>query len=896
MSEFSVDKRNFSRQSSYHKRSDDVAYDSNPPVWPEATKSPTPTSSLLQDRLREKKAETQRVSRISDLNGQRPDGQGSDLDNRAVQSSPLVPTATGERSNTRGRRSSAVGGKDASAPKEMGVREMEQYTSKIEKQNFDLKLELFHRRQKTKALEAKLEAKLERLDKLESDNRECHAINEELLLQLEQRDAAVTEAVGMICVLEAKVEELEAEKCLRATTPELEFQADDESGEPSGQPLSQVDKSLPITPPTPGTLASQKDSHAAKSPIKKSESGVENAPLRMPSFLKENKRSTQALRSLYLSDGTSTPGNPSVFSLPRPGSLYLGDEQRPEADPDGFTLNSPRLSMLSESSFLSVYGKAKGSDLISPKKKDSRSHDESSSEEERPPLDSKQHNPNIHKWINESKRTSPKRRLAHDSRGDRFSSIDEVVDDGPNDRKPGQKARQMSPRSPSRQKREESVNFQPLPPLGGTMFGHDVLPPTPDTMSTANIDAHSTAPSIITERSLMDGMPFEFNSHREFASALRPRTAETSGDPSKLDPSPVFDEGDAWIKSDGEHESTQVAQSDAGTIVNPLLSHSASTVPKGSLNNRRQASALPVRPLLGAYATDMMFNGEGYASVQPARTMSYPSPAEGKRRRSVQFPPAGHEASDMPKTVNGSHSTKSRAGGKNMLVTPTKERIGAPASESPSDGRGGESWSPSDTDNSDRRQSSSARLKNLFGKLTSPGTKSGAALSDPPVSELQSNTLPSTSRHSRPSSVHLQNGSKPLPDPPTSRIARPSSARDPNYSQFGTARRYSLVPDASTLGAQDVHSAKPEPGKESVDLARGADDLPYGKASGGGLVHRRTDSESRQSNRLGGEETVSVAGRKWGVGIGRSASAKMKEGLSGLRNKPKPANGERWEG
>lgn len=126
MSEFPVEKRNFSRQSSYHKRSDDVAHDSNPPVRPETTKSPTPTSSLLQDLLREKKAETQRVSRIHDLNGRRPDGQGSDLDSRAVQSSPLVPTTAGERSNTRGRRSSAVGGKDTSAPKEMGLREMEQ--------------------------------------------------------------------------------------------------------------------------------------------------------------------------------------------------------------------------------------------------------------------------------------------------------------------------------------------------------------------------------------------------------------------------------------------------------------------------------------------------------------------------------------------------------------------------------------------------------------------------------------------------------------------------------------------------------------------------------------------------------------------------------------------------
>lgn len=126
MSDFSGDKRSFSLQSSPHKRSDDVAHDSDPPMRPETTRSPNPTSSLLQDLLREKKAQTQRLARTYDLNGRRPDGQGSDLDRRAIQSSPLIPTTTRERSNTKGRRSSAVGGKDASAPKEMGVREMEQ--------------------------------------------------------------------------------------------------------------------------------------------------------------------------------------------------------------------------------------------------------------------------------------------------------------------------------------------------------------------------------------------------------------------------------------------------------------------------------------------------------------------------------------------------------------------------------------------------------------------------------------------------------------------------------------------------------------------------------------------------------------------------------------------------
>lgn len=760
-----------------------------------------------------------------------------------------------------------------------------QYVSKINKQNFDLKLELFHRRQRTDALEGKLDALKAKLDALDADNRELQETTEQLLRALQTRDEAIKEAVGLIDDRDVKLEEMNrlvADLQASTTTPELESQLLSKSSEPSEQPLAQVDGALPSTPLTTRMPDHQKDSQGAGSPRDKSTPGVDKALWRTPSFLTENKKSTQALRSLYASDGCSTPGNLSVFSLPRPGSLFSADEQKPEADPDGFMLNSPRLSMLSESSFRSVYGKAKGSDQISAKQKERRPYDESSSEDERLLQDSKQDNTDIHKWMSESKTSPTRRRFGKDRRGDHFSSIDEVVDDIPTEVQTAQRARQMSPRSPSRQKREESVNFQPLPALGGTMFGHDILPPTPDTMSTTNIEANSNAPSIITEKSLMDGAPFGANHHRAFALEGRPQTAESSGDP-RLDPAPIFDEKDTVMKSDGEYESTQVALSDAGTAGNPQLPHQASTFMTGSLNSKRKVSAVPVRPLLTSYATDMMFNGEGYGSVQPTRTMSYPSPPEGKNRRSVQFPPAGQEASEVSKTVNESHSTKSRAGGRNAMVTPMRERLGTSPTESLSDGRGAESWTQSETENSDRRlsaslHSSSSRIRSLFGKRTSPSAKSGPALSESPSSNVQSYTPPSTSRHRRPSSIHLQNGSKPLPDPPASRIARPSSAKDPNHSQFGTARRYSVITEATAgLGAHGVNLSKTDSVEDSVELARGAD-LPYGRASISGVVHRRTDSESQQNNRImGGDEAIGVAGRKWGIGVGRSTSTKVKE-------------------
>ena len=96
---------------------------------PERNRSPNPTSALLQDLLREKKAQTQRAPKTYDLNGRHANGPGHDLDNRAVQSSPLVPVAARERLSANGKGGGVPGGKDALGPKEMGVREMEQVSS-----------------------------------------------------------------------------------------------------------------------------------------------------------------------------------------------------------------------------------------------------------------------------------------------------------------------------------------------------------------------------------------------------------------------------------------------------------------------------------------------------------------------------------------------------------------------------------------------------------------------------------------------------------------------------------------------------------------------------------------------------------------------------------------------
>ena len=72
------------------------------------------------------------------------------------------------------------------------------YITKTDKQLFDLKLELFHGRQRAESLESQLE----KMKVLETENEEIQKTNEELFRELEQRDTAIREAVNMICGLE----------------------------------------------------------------------------------------------------------------------------------------------------------------------------------------------------------------------------------------------------------------------------------------------------------------------------------------------------------------------------------------------------------------------------------------------------------------------------------------------------------------------------------------------------------------------------------------------------------------------------------------------------------------------------------------------------------------------
>ncbi|KAK0634464.1 hypothetical protein B0T17DRAFT_7330 [Bombardia bombarda] len=302
-------------------------------------------SSFLQERLeRERRVESERSS-------SRASNVSSSLDFKAVQSSPS------KSSIAESRRPRSSGGSEPVKNKGFGLKEMEQTLSTLHKQNFDLKLELFHRRERQTALE-------DRLEKLESDKEQTDQINDQLLHELEKRDKAIEEAVekrdkaieeavAMIVVLEARVEQLLRER-------EMVRQID-EAGIFYTQPESPAPAKAPKTKMLEPPVIS--DAKALN---------------RMPSFLSERSENTENLRNIYLG------ARGSVLSLSRTAEDNHEAERiiRPR-------LNSPTLSVLSESSFLSVYGQKHPGGNISPPEENPSALDGPPKNHEPPPkLDS----------------------------------------------------------------------------------------------------------------------------------------------------------------------------------------------------------------------------------------------------------------------------------------------------------------------------------------------------------------------------------------------------------------------------------------------------------------------------------------------------------------------------
>ncbi|KAJ5637950.1 hypothetical protein N7490_007829 [Penicillium lividum] len=284
-----------------------------------------PTSSLLQGLLKEERAHRGSRGGISDDGAESP---------RTPDRSRVQEDTASEKARKASQISAGLHMKD------MGVREMDQYVSKITKLNFDLKLEIFHRTQQMTAMEKKLERmhameeELGRLRVLEEEVVELRAINKrtqglreantQLRLDLDTKDKAVEEAVQWICKLEAENEELKN----NGRTSQMSMNRLVLDG-----PNAATPKQFMID--IPERTSSKRARGVFMSPELRE---LSNAP----SFLRDDNQSTATLRSLYVPD--TNVSRSALSQLTKSESIHtMTDTLEP---------GSPRLSVLSECSEL----------------------------------------------------------------------------------------------------------------------------------------------------------------------------------------------------------------------------------------------------------------------------------------------------------------------------------------------------------------------------------------------------------------------------------------------------------------------------------------------------------------------------------------------------------------
>lgn len=313
-----------------------------------------PASEYLQQRLSERRARQGRPkhARHTDV-GPRP-GRDDDIffaeagerrHSRMYDSSPMsslsTPTVDAAAQSGESRRRRTI-----------GVRDLGDQLDRLNKQNFALKLELDHRRAHTQKLQQQVDTmqnQVARAELLQEEHKELMRINSQLVQELERRDKAVEEAINHICELEERLHDMEERNS--NTRPSTAHADSGYAGTvmhdpevPSSPP--QADK--PKTSDTSTQVPLGQASAASQALQGLLDVQTPAKPRREPSVLSMKKPSTQALRSVYLENANS------LHPVKSFQSLLSRQEAKTEDEGDEFP-NSPRLSVLSESSFPSIY-------------------------------------------------------------------------------------------------------------------------------------------------------------------------------------------------------------------------------------------------------------------------------------------------------------------------------------------------------------------------------------------------------------------------------------------------------------------------------------------------------------------------------------------------------------
>ncbi|KAJ9618753.1 hypothetical protein H2203_008958 [Taxawa tesnikishii (nom. ined.)] len=440
----------------------------------------THPSNYLLDRLQERRSQSKR-SRRSDF-GPRRSGLDDDIflaeaeadvvpNARLYDSSPVAPT---DRRPSIAGSETHGGSQDGRLRKRLGVRETEEKVEKLSKENFDLKLDLYHLRKKMEKMQEQNASLIERIanvDKVEEVNRELMDINDKLVKQLELREQAVNEAVDVICELESKVDRLEAARSRPSTA-----QAD--TGYCGSEMLEVMPPSSPpeVAPSAlPNMPATERHCPPAASAVQSrliSQGTNAKTPARRPSFLNEKTPGTHALRTVYLEPAHELHSVKSFTSLLSRRDSRTDDGNNPDLD----VLMSPRLSVLSESSFPSIYSPKRSAETQQILR-DGFDHDD----------DEEEVVGQNHKQDSISRAQSNERQLqVSDNNASPTETLPALKTDADLDKAKG--------------------TPQPKTPLlGGTVFGSPLMPPTPDTVSTRML--RGSRSSMLDQKSLLDGTP-----------------------------------------------------------------------------------------------------------------------------------------------------------------------------------------------------------------------------------------------------------------------------------------------------------------------------------------------------------------------------------------------------
>ena len=331
-----------------------------------------------------------------------------------------------------------------------------------------------------------LEDEVQELRDAEADNQRLRESNEQLRQEIDRRDQAITEAVGMICLLESKVAQLQtgADTSRPSTARAYE---DDDPGATTPRQATIID--------IPERTSSKRGTMVPKHRRTSSES---RCLQRAPSFLSDETKSTTALPDASSTDDQSR----SAFSEITKSESFqsMSEFQEPE---------SPRLSALSECSELYPPDDPTDDQLEIPVKRDSIDAREPAEVTVEEAVDQSR----IESWI------QPHR--------------DTFLDDVP---KQNIIPANLLKKTDNPSFETDSCNGSSLRTRVDSVFGSTRLPPTPDTMSTA----YATGPnrsngSIVAEKSFVDqALPMKNGLGRpRSASALT--TRRSSGNSAAVD-------------------------------------------------------------------------------------------------------------------------------------------------------------------------------------------------------------------------------------------------------------------------------------------------------------------------------------------------------------------------